>query len=133
MPIRPSERHRYPKDWKSIRQRILERAGHRCEFCGAENGAIGRRKRDGSFELFPGTEVEAAALNTIRLTRIVLTIAHLDHTPENNVDDNLRALCQRCHLAHDSAEHLRNARLTRLGKLDSTRPLLADLQSGGGL
>lgn len=132
MPIRPSERHRYPKDWKSIRQRILERAGHRCEFCGVENGAIGRRKCDGSFERFQGMEVEAAALDGIRLVRIVLTIAHLDHTPENNTDDNLRALCQRCHLAHDSAEHLRNARLTRLDKLDSARPLLADLRPGGG-
>jgi glyoxylase-like metal-dependent hydrolase (beta-lactamase superfamily II) len=131
MPIRPSERHRYPKDWKSIRQRILERAGDRCEFCGVENGAIGRRKRDGSFERFPGTGVEAAALNAIRLTRIVLTIAHLDHTPENNANDNLRALCQRCHLAHDRPHHLRNARVTRLRKLDSARPILADLQLGG--
>jgi hypothetical protein len=41
MPIRPSDRHRYPKDWKSIRKRILERAGHGCECCGIENGAIG--------------------------------------------------------------------------------------------
>lgn len=129
MPIRPSERHRYPKNWKSIRQRILERAGRRCEFCGVENGAIGRRKRDGSFERFPGTEVEAAALNAIRLTRIVLTIAHLDHTPENNAEGNLRALCQRCHLAHDAAEHLRNARDTRHRKLDAARPLLAGLET----
>jgi hypothetical protein len=131
MPIRPSERHRYPKDWKSVRQRILERAGHRCEFCGVENGAIGRRKRDGSFERLQGMEVEAAAFDSIRLTRIVLTIAHLDHTPENNANDNLRALCQRCHLAHDRPHHLRNARLTRLCKLDSARPILADLQLGG--
>ncbi|MGE5648276.1 MAG: HNH endonuclease [Acidobacteriota bacterium] len=129
MPIRPNERHRYPKDWKSIRQRILERAGHRCEFCGVENGAIGRRKRDGSFERFQGMEVGAAALDGIRLTRIVLTIAHLDHTPENNADDNLRALCQRCHLAHDAAEHLRNARDTRHRRLDAARPLLAGLET----
>jgi 5-methylcytosine-specific restriction endonuclease McrA len=128
MPIRPSERQRYPKDWKSIRQRILERAGHRCEFCGVENGAIGRRKRDGSFERFQGMEVEAAALEGIRLTRIVLTIAHLDHTPEHNTDDNLRALCQRCHLAHDAAEHLRNARDTRRRRRDAARPLLACLE-----
>lgn len=131
MPIRPSERHRYPKDWKSVRQRILERAGHRCEFCGVENGAIGRRKRDGSFERLQGMEAESAAFDSIRLTRIVLTIAHLDHTPENNANDNLRALCQRCHLAHDRPHHLRNARLTRLCKLDSARPILADLQLGG--
>ncbi|RUQ28768.1 MAG: hypothetical protein EKK68_14035 [Candidatus Competibacteraceae bacterium] len=30
MPIKPENRHRYPKDWKAIRAAILERAGHRC-------------------------------------------------------------------------------------------------------
>jgi hypothetical protein len=49
MPIRPSDRHRYPKDWKSIRKHILERAGNRCEFCGIENGAIGRRRGEATF------------------------------------------------------------------------------------
>lgn len=127
MPIRPSDRHRYPKDWKSIRMRILDRAGQRCEFCGVDNGAIGRRRNDGTFERFEGMEVEVASLEGVRLTRIVLTIAHLDHTPENNAESNLRALCQRCHMAHDATEHLRNARDTRRRKLDAARPLLACL------
>ena len=48
-----------------------------------------------------------------RATRIVLTIAHLDHTPENCADDNLQALCQRCHLRHDHELHQRNAAATR--------------------
>ena len=128
MPIRPSDRHRYPKDWKSIRTRILERAGHRCEFCGLENGAIGRRRSDGTFERFESLEAEVVSLEGVRLTRIVLTIAHLDHTPENNAGSNLRALCQRCHLAHDATEHLRNARDTKRRKLDAARPLLAVLE-----
>lgn len=128
MPIRPSERHRYPKDWKSIRQRILDRSGHRCELCGVENGAIGRRKRDGTFEHFEGMEAEVASLEGVRLTRIVLTVAHLDHTPENNADANLRALCQRCHLAHDATEHRRNASDTRRRKRDAAMPLLAGLE-----
>lgn len=33
---------------------------------------------------------------------IVLTVAHLDHTPENCSPDNLRALCQRCHNRYDA-------------------------------
>lgn len=37
MPIRPENRHRYPKDWQERRQAVLERAGHCCEFCGARN------------------------------------------------------------------------------------------------
>ena len=128
MPIRPSDRHRYPKDWKSIRKRILDRAGHQCEFCGIENGAIGRRRSDGSFERFEGMEAEVASLEGVRLTRIVLTVAHLDHTPENNAESNLRALCQRCHLAHDATEHRRNAKDTRRRKRDAARPLLAGLE-----
>lgn len=48
-----------------------------------------------------------------RVTRVVLTVAHLDHTPENCADDNLAALCQRCHLGYDLATHVRNARETR--------------------
>jgi 5-methylcytosine-specific restriction endonuclease McrA len=128
MPIRPSDRHRYPKDWKSIRKHILERAGNRCEFCGIENGVIGRRRSNGSFERFEGMEAEVASLEGFRLTRIVLTVAHLDHTPENNADDNLRALCQRCHLAHDATEHRRNASDTRRRKRDASRPLLAGLE-----
>lgn len=44
---------------------------------------------------------------------IVLTIAHLDHTPENCDPANLRAMCQRCHLAYDAEPHRTNAAATR--------------------
>lgn len=48
---------------------------------------------------------------------VVLTVAHLDHDPANNGESgnrpNLKALCQRCHLNHDRATHLRNAHKTR--------------------
>jgi hypothetical protein len=43
----------------------------------------------------------------------VLTIAHLDHTPENCDDDNLRAWCQRCHLTYDAKHHAQSAYATR--------------------
>ena len=86
MPIKPENKSRYPKNWKEIRQRILKRANNRCEFCGIENYII---KENGS--------------------RVVLTIAHLDHTPENCTDDNLRALCQKCHNSYDR-EHRNETR-----------------------
>jgi hypothetical protein len=35
---------------------------------------------------------------------VVLTIAHLDHIPENCDFDNLRAWCQRCHNTYDAAQ-----------------------------
>jgi 5-methylcytosine-specific restriction endonuclease McrA len=31
-----------------------------------------------------------------------LTIAHLDHTPENCAAENLKALCQKCHNKYDA-------------------------------
>ena len=95
MPIKPENKKLYPKNWKEIRQRILERAGNRCEFCGAENGK-------------PHPETGSI---------VVLTIAHLDHDPTNNAPENLRALCQRCHLRYDAKIHAQHARETRRRKL----------------
>lgn len=72
----------YPPNWKTeIRPRILERAGNRCEFCGAEN-----------YQSHPVTG-----------SRVILTVAHLDHDPENweVADERLAALCQKCHLGYD--------------------------------
>jgi hypothetical protein len=47
---------------------------------------------------------------------VVLTVAHLDHQPENCADDNLKAMCQRCHLRYDVPHHQRNAAATRRTK-----------------
>jgi 5-methylcytosine-specific restriction endonuclease McrA len=60
-----------------------------------------------------------------RWVDIVLTIAHLDHNPQNNADDNLQALCKWCHLKHDVRFHAANARHTRQTRKDAARPLLA--------
>jgi 5-methylcytosine-specific restriction endonuclease McrA len=86
MPVRPENRSRYPKDWRQISQSIRDRAGNRCEGspafpdCRAENGA-------------PHPETGSV---------VVLTVAHLDHMPENCAPENLRAWCQRCHNVYDA-------------------------------
>jgi hypothetical protein len=100
MPIRKEERARYPKDWKEIRARILERAGNRCEGSPAYPDC-----RVGNQEIHPATG-----------SVVVLTIGHLDHTPENCDESNLRAWCPRCHLTYDSEHHQRNAAATRRAK-----------------
>lgn len=87
MPIRAENRHRYPSDWKTIRAAILARAGNRCE---------------GS-PLWPDCRAENGLPHPVTGSRVVLTIAHLDHTPENCDPANLRAWCQRCHNAYDAA------------------------------
>ena len=85
MPIHPENKSRYPKDWKQIRARILERAVNCCEFCGVPNYSI---RPNG--------------------TKVVLTIAHLDHTPENCDQDNLRALKYNCRSKEYRFEELPN-------------------------
>lgn len=53
---------------------------------------------------------------------IVLTVAHLDHKPENCGPSNLRAWCQRHHLAYDQEHHAETAWRTRKA-LDPTPDL----------
>lgn len=124
MPIRPENKLRYPADWKQIRERILRRAGYRCEHpgCGALHRELGYW-RDGQWVPLPLALKEAGVDkpctvacsdgSTIKIIMIVLTIAHLDHTPGNCSDDNLRAWCQRHHLAYDAEHHKRTAYATR--------------------
>ena len=100
MPIKPENRRRYPVDWKAIRGSILTRAGAHCE---------GSPK-------YPDCRAFQYGRHPVTGSRVVLTIAHLDHTPENNDPSNLRAWCQRCHLAYDQAHHVANAAATRAAK-----------------
>lgn len=94
----PLRRERYPADWEAISRRIrVERAGNRCE---------------GS-PRYPDCRAENGQPHPVTHSRVVLTVAHLDHDTTNNHDDNLRALCQRCHLFHDLEHHMANARRTR--------------------
>jgi len=46
---------------------------------------------------------------------IVLTIAHLDHDPRNCADENLAALCQRCHNRYDRGHRNITRKRTRYG------------------
>jgi 5-methylcytosine-specific restriction endonuclease McrA len=103
MPIRPENKDRYPLDWPAIRARILMRAGSRCEQCGVENHVYGYYDggRFCSIGFDPTQEWDALVLDGYHVIRIVLTIAHLDHTPENCAEENLRAWCQKCHNKYD--------------------------------
>ena len=111
MPIKPENRARYPRNWKAIRAAILDRARHRCEQCGIPDGVY-RNRNTGQWTDDHGL-VETWSMDGDRTARIVLTIAHLDHTPENCDPANLRALCQRCHLAYDATHHAQTAYQTR--------------------
>jgi len=75
-----------------------------------------KASRPGSRLHLPMEVIMHAELRPPRNTRscfVVLSVAHLDHNPGNNAPENIAALCQRCHLVFDGAEHRRNARLRR--------------------
>jgi hypothetical protein len=132
MPIKKENRSRYPVNWPTVREQILARACHRCEFCGVPQYGVGQWI-DERFLLARGygapdrlsyalshaparelaDQLNAAEQPERPYIVIVLTIAHLDHTPENVDPSNLRALCQRHHLAYDAKHHRTNAAATR--------------------
>ena len=131
MPIKPYNRDRYPKDWPQIRAAILERAGHKCEQCKAPNRTrIARGAgKDVDTYMLDSADVFCAEsgqylgrcrhsdYDLLRMTDVVLTIAHLDHVPENCAPENLRAWCQRCHLRYDQQQHRATAQATRKSRM----------------
>lgn len=125
MPIRESEKHRYPKDWKAISKRIrFERAGGECEFimangqrCRAPHGELIFRYKSNLEEWrYPGSVDLCEGDDDCRGVTVILTVAHLDNQPGNCADDNLKALCQLHHLRLDGKHHARNAAATRRAK-----------------
>lgn len=129
MPIHPSLRHLYRGPaWRAIRERILARAGNKCERCGKPNGRRLKVTRGGIWydKRISGWRNDQGETNgyfypgitkrKVYVIRCVLTIAHLDHNPHNNADNNLLALCQHCHLTHDKHFHYANARRSRAQK-----------------
>jgi hypothetical protein len=112
MPIRPENRARYPKDWKAISLEVRSAAEWRCEGSPA----------------YPDCRAKNAEPHPVTGSKVVLTVAHLDHIPENCGEPgnrpNLKAWCQRCHLTYDAAHHSMNAARTRRAK--SGQPDLID-------
>lgn len=86
MPIRPENKARYPQDWPAIAKRIKDAAGWCCVGSPA----------------YPDCRVRHGYPHPVTGPIVILTVGHLDHTPENCADDNLRAWCQRCHNTYDA-------------------------------
>ena len=107
----PFRADRYPDNWKTeIRPRILAREENCCKFCSIADRLEGWRFPSGRFytaDQIAGdqlSEQDEAALEKVLQKppmRIILTVAHLDHGLSNHQDENLAALCQRCHLNFD--------------------------------
>lgn len=128
----PINYKKYPENWKTeIRPAVMARAGEVrdssgkiiteacCEECKVKNHEKGARNFKGEWK----TEREINGMNSDagewnfqhiktfpKITKIVLTVAHLDHDSGNkNISiERLRAWCQRCHLNYDRERHMEN-------------------------
>jgi hypothetical protein len=124
MPIRPELRHLYPSHWRQLSRRVrFERAKGVCQTCGRPHGQTLRALPDGRwYDPEHGTWRDGRGrtarwpdleqMIAVKVTRVVLAAAHLDHNPTNNRLRNLRSLCQRCHMIHDRPHHLAQRRIT---------------------
>lgn len=110
MPITKENRSRYPDDWDTrITPAIRARSGGQCE-CRGECGWHRCATRWPGIQRCPAVQY---ADHPVTESKVVLTVAHLNHTPEDCRDDNLKALCQGCHLAFDDELHTINRAITR--------------------
>lgn len=87
----PMDKPRYSANWWEIAREVKDRAGWKCQKCGIQC----RR---------PGEPFDTH--------RRTLTVAHLNHTPEDCSAGNLMAMCAPCHLRYDAKHHAE----TRRGK-----------------
>jgi len=109
-PIRPENRDRYPDDWPEIAEGRKVAAGWRCE-C---TGECGRGTHEGRCPNVHGGPAYGTG------STVLLTLAHLDHVPENCDDENLRVMCQGCHLHYDRDHHAETrARTKRRQRADA--------------
>lgn len=79
--------------WEVRRNRILRRAGYKCEECGAKDG-----------QPHPVTRLPVA-----------LTVIHLQDTKDDQ-DENLKALCQSCRAQHTA--RMRRKRELAAGQME---------------
>lgn len=119
MPIRPENKDRYPLNWKAISHEIrFVRAAGRCECL----GECGRGTHPGRCPNRHGHPAYGTG------SKVVLTTAHLDHTPEHCDPANLRAMCQGCHLHLDRDHHRETAARTRAAALAAVGQLALDME-----
>lgn len=138
----PIDYKKYPPNWKNeIVPFILNRENNCCGKCGVPNKSMqwrGRKwvkktsrlgnKRWGWSTFHYNSKQEAIDDGiedydvNLYQTKIVLTIAHLDHDELNHEVkmDRLMAMCQLCHLKYDAYEkYCRTAGITNKENLNS--------------
>lgn len=140
----------YPDNWNEISFRIrFERAKGRCEWCGAPHGKAIMRSTVDPFRYLWEDDTDGEMIWTTpageqvkfseipdefdweKITTVWLTVHHVgidkpDGTPGDREDkmdcrdENLAALCQRCHLLADIDLHIAKRHVTLLRRKHET-------------
>ena len=98
----PFKKEKYPDNWLTeIRPTILTRDKFKCKHCGVKDRSHYVLRPSGEPFYIETEDIQLSKKSGLKVKRVVLTIAHLDQDTYNNDYNNLAALCQRCHLAHD--------------------------------
>lgn len=125
----PMDRKLYPANWDEIARQIKESVNWTCEGCDRPCRKPGETDQDlidrialteWSRDLFSEvSDDEHGLVQVPKLNRFTLTVAHLDHIPENCDRSNLRAWCSVCHCRYDLKAMRLKKRLKaeRLGQL----------------
>lgn len=128
------DRSLYPKDWDAIARAIKDAADWKCQQCGRPCRRPGESLHDlevriakdhaetWAADLYEEVDDDEFGLVVVtRDRRFVLTVAHLNHRPEDCRPENLKALCAPCHCRMDIAPSAlatkRALKLERQGQL----------------
>lgn len=95
----PWSRSLYPSDWETIAQSVKERSGWKCQECGKQCRRPGQNFLDFAYPFLESGQMDSDDLDHPQ--RFTLTVAHLNHKPEDCRPENLKALCAPCHCQMD--------------------------------
>jgi 5-methylcytosine-specific restriction endonuclease McrA len=113
----PIKYKNYHPDWKDIiRPFVLKRDNHKCKHCGIPNRTLFYRRNGNRVIVDDDFLIAHCFARHIKLSKVVLTIAHLDHDINNNEYINLAALCQSCHLRYDAHQHVMSRLISAANK-----------------
>ncbi|WRH66949.1 MAG: hypothetical protein RSE13_00020 [Planktothrix sp. GU0601_MAG3] len=127
------DKKRYPKNWNQIATKIKDKANWRCEKCDRPCRQPGEDRfqfedridatpwRDELYEEFYDEELGTVSLS--KISRFTLTVAHLNHIPEDCQPENLKAWCSVCHLSYDANHHAQSAKANRYKKREAVGQL----------
>lgn len=150
----PMKRKLYPPDWNAISRRIRERAGWKCEQCGVPDRVYIRRSTtnperyvvmdvEGGYTMPSGSVLRVDELpmefDDSDLTFVILTVHHKgvdkpDGKPGDRRDkmdcrdENLAALCPRCHLLADQDLNIPARKATLIRKKREHRKAAGQLE-----